>query len=115
MTLDDELRQALRPKAPPDGFADRVLARVALSTAGGPGSRSPHRRARLIRALAVAAALVVTAAGTSYYRYEMVQLEGERAAREARVALEIASQKLALVERRVNRADDTKASTREVP
>ena len=26
--LDDELRSALRPEAPPDGFVDRVLARL---------------------------------------------------------------------------------------
>jgi len=115
MTLDDELRRALEPKAPPDGFADRVLARIASSTAAGPGSRSPHVRSRLIRALAVAAALVLTAAATSYYRYQLVQLEGERAAREVRVALTIASEKLALAARRVNRNDDTKVSIREAP
>ena len=116
MSLDDELRRALTPNAPPDGFADRVLARVAASsTAGGAGSRSPHRRSRQIQALAAAAALAVTVAGASYYRYQSARFEGERAAREVRVALGIASEKLALAERRVNRDGDTKVSTREVP
>jgi uncharacterized protein HemX len=115
MSLDDDLRKALRPKAPPEGFAERVLVRVVLSPAAGPAARRPQGRTRLVRALAVAAALVVTAAGTSYYRYQVVQLEGERAAREVRIALQIASEKLALVERRVNRDGDTKASSREVP
>ena len=115
MSLDDELKRALKPKAPPDGFADRVLARVASPTAGVPGSRSSHWRSRQIQALAVAAALAVTVAGASYYRHQVVRFEGERAAREVRVAFAIASEKLALAERRVNRDDDTKISTREVP
>ena len=115
MSLDDELRRALKPKAPPHGFADRVLARVASSTAGVPESRRPHWRSRQIQALAAAAALAVTVAGASYYRHQAVRFEGERAAREVRVALAIASEKLALAERRVNRDDDTKVSTREVP
>ncbi|HEX5107893.1 MAG TPA: hypothetical protein VFV95_05585 [Vicinamibacterales bacterium] len=115
MSLEDDLRKALRRKAPPEGFAERVVARVVLPPAAGSLARRRQGRSPLVRALAVAAALVITAAAASYYRHQVVQLDGERAARELRIALQIASEKLALVERRVNRDDDTKASTREVP
>ena len=84
MNIEDELRAALRREDPPPGFATRVVARA---------QSKPARKfafPRMIWAGAVAAMLVVGFTATSEYR----QMKGERAAREAVVALRIAAEKL---------------------
>ncbi len=84
MNLDDELRAALRREDPPPGFAARVVARAQSK----PSRKSPVPR--VAWALAMAATLVVGFFAASEYR----QIRGERAAREAVIALRITAEKL---------------------
>jgi hypothetical protein len=84
MNLDDELRAALRREAPSAGFAQRVVARA---------QSKPMRKSffpRMTWALAMAAMLAVGFFTVSEYR----QVKGERAAREAVIALRITAEKL---------------------
>jgi len=108
--FDEELKQTLRREEAPEGFAERVLARVAKQT------QPQMRRERhdfwanfftrpLVRwasAVAISAALL---AGGIHYR--QVQAERERAAGEAAkqrliLALRIAGSKLQLAKSKVN-------------
>lgn len=73
--LEDELRRALARQDPPDGFAERVMARSTRHTAG----------AR--RWLAVAAMVVVAAGAGGAWR----QHQGYEAKREMMLALRLAS------------------------
>jgi len=73
--LEDELRRALARENPPDGFAERVLAR---STRGALGAR---------RWLAAAAMVVVAAGAGGAWR----QHQGYLAKREVMLALRLAS------------------------
>jgi uncharacterized protein HemX len=104
MNLDHELRQALKRKDPPAGFDRRVLTRIAAgdvvrSSGVGP---SWHRVV-----LPVAAALVLTVAGT-YFVHQREQrqareqwIAAERATSEVAFALQIASEKLAAAQTKV--------------
>ena len=98
MNLEHDLQRALRRQAAPPDFADRVLARIdpqAASTA----SRRSHVRQWL--AAAAAAALVATGAAR-YYTYQQSVAEAERINQDIRLALQITSEKLALVQARVD-------------
>jgi hypothetical protein len=87
--LEDELRTALLRREPPEGFADRVMARV------------PERR-RLWNSwshswLAAAAALLIAMLGGGAYEYhraQRIRQQAEQAKAELVIALEIASEKL---------------------
>ena len=85
--LEDELRKALRRTDPPEGFAERVLARTA--SARRPGHRSFGAR------LAWAAALVaVLGIGGYLYQQRQERLRGERAKQEVVMALRLAASEL---------------------
>jgi hypothetical protein len=84
MNLDDELRSALRREDPPLGFTQRVVAQAR----SGPARKSAMPR--MIWAAGLAAMLVIGFTSVSEYR----QVQGERAARQAVVALRIAAEKL---------------------
>ena len=73
--LEDELRRALARQDPPDGFAERVLARSARGTSG----------AR--RWLAAAAMVVVAVGAGGVWR----QHQGNEAKQEVMLALRLAS------------------------
>lgn len=74
--LERQLTQALRPVGPPDGFADRIMARAQASTpATAKVIQMPLRR-RAWASGAMAAALVVGVFGyQSHARYERQQAE----------------------------------------
>jgi hypothetical protein len=94
--LEDELRQALRRREPPAGFAERVLARA----------RQPEKRRPLLfhwRWLAAAAALVVLAAGLHLFEERRHRLEGERAKEQVMLALRVTGSKLRLAQHRLQR------------
>lgn len=86
MNLEDELRSALRRENPSPGFTQRVLAENVARSAAKPQRAIP----RMIWAMAMAALLVIGLTAT----YEARQMQAERAAREAVLALRIASEKL---------------------
>ncbi len=113
--FEDELKNALRRQEPPDGFADRVLARAAEQ-----GSRhvkpswsdswlriftQPFAPENLLRWAAVAAVAVVLVVGGVHYRNVQVQREraqGEAAKARLLLALRIAGSKLQLAKARVD-------------
>jgi len=117
---EDALKHALRRQDAPDGFADRVLARVAAhnSTEAPRGYHDSwwqlftRPAVRWATAAALAAALV---AGGLHYRqvqFEKAQAEraqGEAAKQRLMLALRIASSKLQLARSKVNEinADQT--------
>ena len=110
MRLEDDLRRALRADDAPEGLEARVLARVASAQARIDSMLTvpPNvRPLRAVRWVALAASLIVAAAGAFYYEQQLGQAEGERAAHEVRQALQIASDKLALVGRRINKTSDS--------
>jgi anti-sigma-K factor RskA len=113
MELEDELRRALRPVDPPRGFDQRVLQRTVMEAAetganqdGTAAASSEPLRPRpwWMSAIAAAAAVLVMAtAGGLYYEHRLERAEAVRATSEFREALSIASEKLAIVQERVNR------------
>ena len=84
---DDDLRHALTRESPPDGFAERVLAR----------SRQLHKGRRPgVDWLwpAVAAAVVAITAGSAVYERQARRIEGERAKADVLLALRVTGEKL---------------------
>jgi hypothetical protein len=87
--LENELRAALARRDPPDGFADRVMARVPRHAGRKTWIPSPW--------MAAAAALLVAMLGGGAYEYRRaaeLRADGERAKSELVFALGLASEKL---------------------
>ena len=80
MSLEQELRQALKRKDPASGFDDRVLSRIAR---GDKPRRTPPARTWAHAFLPIAASLML-AFGATYY----VQQQQQRQARAAQAATE---------------------------
>ena len=98
MNIEHELQRSLRRQPAPPDLADRVMARIdPPATVAPAGRRTPVRRW-----LAAAAAAVLVATGAArYYSYQQSAAEVERANQDIRLALQITSAKLALVQARV--------------
>src|SRR5436853_5285194 len=98
MTLDNELKNALRRVPAPDGLADRVMAR--LGQAEPAPKRAPWWRA-------VAAAFILAAILGSWGARQMYERrqeeEGERARDQVLLALRITASKVAGAQREVSR------------
>lgn len=103
MSLEQELRRALRRKEPPSGFDDRVLSRIA---AGETVRISPPHTRWTRVALPIAASLLL-AFGATYYVQEHRRMELERqahteqAVREVVFALQIASETISAAQAKV--------------
>ncbi len=98
MNLDHELNRALARTSAPEGFADRVLARLDQQHAP---TRHWFTASTLRR---IAAAVVLTAALGGLTAHQIVEhrrTEGERARRELMTALHIASAKMRVAQRAV--------------
>ena len=101
MNLEDDLRRALRRTSAPTDFADRVLARIQDRGVAADTAR-PSRRVRALPWLAAAAAVVVlTTRGAQDYGDRRRLVEAERVKADIRFALQITSEKLTFVQRRV--------------
>lgn len=104
MSLEQELRRALKRKDPAAGFDDRVLSRIASGeTVQMPAPR--HRWARV--SLPIAASLFL-AFGATYYLQQQEQrqmrenqAQTEQAARDVVLALQIASEKISAAQARL--------------
>ena len=104
MSLEQELRRALKRKDPPSGFDDKVLSRIAAGeTAGAPMSTRGWSRAWL----PVAASLMI-AFGATYYVQQQHQRQAreqqahaEQATRDVVLALQIASETISAAQARV--------------
>ncbi len=94
--LEDELRQALRHREPPAGFAERAAARARAR-------QTEKRRPRLLtwRWLAPVAALLVLAAGLRLVEQRRGRLEGERAKEQVMLALQLTGSRLRLAQQRI--------------
>jgi hypothetical protein len=99
MNFDHELNRALARTSAPNGFADRVLAR--LGDANAP--RHWHRpAASTLRRIAAAVILTAALGGlTAHQIGEHRRAEGERARRQLMTALHIASAKMRVAQRAV--------------
>ena len=94
----EQLRNALRRKEPPAGFAERVLGQVAYV------ERRSTRSTLRVGYWAAAAALVAAMAGGIQYRaIQKERAEGEAAKARVVLALHIAGSKLQLVQTKINR------------
>ena len=98
MNIEQELQRALRRQQPPAGFTERVLARTEPKPAASPTAPSP-----IHKWLAAAAAVALLASGAArYYEQQQAAAEAERVNQEISLALRITSEKLALVQARVD-------------
>ena len=110
--FENQLRRALRPVNPPDGFAERVLAalperspRIATVTVLRPASRAPWWR-RLTAPAALAASLtlaIILGQHMGMQRAQREQQAGLEASREHMQALRVTSKKLDIAYQAVNR------------
>jgi len=100
MTIEHDLHRALRRKAAPPDFAERVVARLERS--GRPPGRSQAGGRGIRQWLAAAAVLALTAAGGArYYEYRQAAAEAARVRAEIRLALQITSEALGVVQRKL--------------
>lgn len=105
MSLEQELRRALRRKDPPSGFDDRVLSRIAA----GETVRLSQPHTRWTRfTLPIAASLMVAFGGTYYVQQQQQrrleleqQAHAEQAVREVVFALQIASETISAAQAKV--------------
>lgn len=103
MSLEQELRRALKRKDPPRGFDDRVVSKIIAGGCLGqtPGVQTPTRR--WSRASLPIAASLILAFGATYYIQQQQQqrnaseayAHAEQATREVVLALRIASETVA--------------------
>ena len=121
--LDAQLRNALRREAPPAGFTDRVLGRVAagevIRLKPDPTTVERHTiakkqtwdpplggsvgRTSFVRWAAAAALVAAVAGGIQYRAIQKERREGEAAKARVVLALHIAGSKLQLVQTKINR------------
>jgi hypothetical protein len=123
MNMDHELRDALRRQQAPADLADRVLARARQSSeratvvrineqparqAGSTSSRhSRQGYGQVVRRwLAAAAVLAVAAGGAERYYTQQQAAEAARVQEELRLALQITSDTLAVVQSKLSRPTD---------
>ena len=94
--LEDDLRQALSRQEPPDGFAERVLARVqAEQSRPGVWDRlSGWFRMPALRLATVVALCMVLAIGIGFEQQRRTREQGEAAKQKLMLALRITSSKL---------------------
>ena len=104
MSLEQELRRALKRTDPPRGFDDRVLSRIASGeTVQMPAAR--HRWTLVL--LPIAASLMLAFGATYYIQYQQqrqaheVRAQTEQTTREVVLALQIASEAISAAQARV--------------
>jgi len=115
--MDDALRNALRRQEAPDGFADRVLARVAQQNlAPNPVRHDSWLRfftQPIVRWAALAAVAGAMILGVHVYQVRRERAEGE-AAKQRLMALRIAGTKLQLAKSKVNEMNANQTTNRHV-
>jgi len=112
MSLEKDLRQSLARKAPPPGFADGVMTKIAQGEGRG------KARGRLTRALSrVAAVLLVGTIGAGAWMQHQESLkeraEAERASILVKLALRIATEKTNIARSHLSESDATATNGKE--
>lgn len=99
--LEDELRKALKRKAPPPGFGGRILAR----TAGGDRNASVRLLGRrpLAWGLAGVLCILLCIAGIEYRKAQEEMADGEAAKQQLMLALRIAGDQMQFVRSKITR------------
>jgi hypothetical protein len=97
MNIESDLKHALRRKAPPPGFAERVMERIDRNP-----QVVPLPRRNVWRPLAAAALLALVIGGWGAHTV-IERREGEHAKEQVLLAMRIASAKLAHAQREVLR------------
>jgi head-tail adaptor len=96
--LDDELRNLLRPKEPPAGFAERVMARLETTpprTIFAQRVSAFFGRPMLRWAVVATMVCVVAVAGIARYQHQrQMRARAERASQEAILALRITNEEI---------------------
>jgi hypothetical protein len=87
---------------PPAGFSARTVERIVSADARR--LRTAHSRRSRTALLALAASLVLTVAGSSYFVQRHVRREAERVSRDVEIALEVVEHTLNDVRTRVANA-----------
>lgn len=96
--LENALKEAFRRQEPPEGFADRVMARVPQQI---PSRPSAPRWKREWMAIAASACIAVMGAGA--WQQHQRKVEGEKAKQQLMYALTVASQALQITKELVTR------------
>jgi hypothetical protein len=103
MFEDDDLKQALRRVEPPDGFDQRVLARLDQP------SRQHRRTAPRFTAWVTAAGLsFASLGGIAIYQHQLEQRKGMEARDQLMLALRITGKKLDAVRSTINNEEGQK-------
>ncbi len=105
--LDDELRNLLRRKDPPEGLAERVMARLERQPARLTFGRrvSEFFRPPVLRWAAVAAVVCVVAVASivRYQHQQQMRAQAEQASQQAIYALRITNEEIGTALRRAQR------------
>jgi ribosomal protein L30E len=105
--LDDELRNLLRRKDPPEGLAERVMARLERPPARLTIGRrvSEFFRPPVLRWAAVAAVVCVVAVASivRYQHQQQMRAQAEQASQQAIYALRITNEEIGTALRRAQR------------
>jgi negative regulator of sigma E activity len=119
--IEDELRTALRREEPSTDFTERVMARIAATAVEMKQEKSREKiswvqrlaelfqpfQMKLAVAVAVACILIFVAVGVSLYRHHQRAIaeiaEGERAKEQVMLAMKIASAKLNVAQKKVQK------------
>ena len=104
MTMDNELRHALRRREAPEDLADRVLDRIAAAQPASITPRSAGTAPHAVRRWLPAAALLVISLGAAERDYAHRQQAAEVARMQAdiRIALRITNDTLAHVQNKLS-------------
>jgi hypothetical protein len=106
MNMDRELHDALQRKQAPDDLAERVLARI------NSGAAQPARAGAganpVLRWLAAAAVIAVAVGGAERYYTQQQAAEAARVREEIRIALQITSDTLAVVQSKISQPADVR-------
>ena len=94
--FDDQLREALRRRQPPEDFSEKVLARIRQQPAPRPRSSF-----RAWMAVAAAAVMLMTVVGLPAYREHTRRIKGERAKEQVMLTLRMTGATLRRVQERV--------------
>jgi len=110
--MEDALKDALRRREAPAGFAERVLARVRERSAAKPATWQWESWLQFFRqplvqwtALAAVSAALI-AGGIEYRQVQRERAQGEAAKQQLILALRIAGSKLQLAKSKVQHAQD---------
>ncbi len=108
--LEGKLKSSLRREEPPHGFSERLMQRIAAHPIAKTTWRDTLRQTFLFSKLPAAAIVVsvcflIVIAFQQHLRYQKTKAEGERAKAQLVLALEIASTKLHLAQKKIQQYD----------